>query len=46
MEAVNMGKVKFLQLAERDYVIAVNTQTISKEGTDRTIVINRLVRRQ
>ena len=37
---------KFLQLAEKDYVIAVNTQTISKEGTDRTIVINRLVRRQ
>lgn len=37
---------KFLKLAERDYTIAINKQTITKDGTDRTILINRLVRKQ
>ncbi|MDP3480604.1 MAG: methyltransferase, partial [Desulfoprunum sp.] len=30
---------KFLKLAERDYTIAINKQTITKDGTDRTILI-------
>lgn len=37
---------KFLSLAERDYAIAVNSQTIGTGGTNRTIVINRLVRKE
>lgn len=37
---------KFLKLAERDYVIAVNKQVVKKDGDDRIILINRLVRKQ
>ncbi len=37
---------KFLKLAERDYAIAINQQIIKKNGDERTILINRLVRKQ
>ncbi len=37
---------KFLQLAERKYAIAINKQTIKKDGDERIILINRLVRKK
>ncbi len=37
---------KFLKLAERDYTIAINKQIIKKDGDERVILINRLVRKQ
>ena len=37
---------KFLKLAEKDYVIAVNRQTYTKDGNPVVIIVNRLVRRQ
>jgi predicted nicotinamide N-methyase len=37
---------KFLKLAENDYTIAVNSQTYTREGTQVSIVINRLTRKR
>lgn len=37
---------KFLKLAEKDYAIAVNRQTYTKDGNPVVIIVNRLVRRQ
>lgn len=36
---------KFLKLAEMDFSIAINKQDIKRDGTNRTIIINRLVRK-
>ena len=36
---------KFLKLAEKDFSIAINKQDIKRDGTNRTIIINRLVRK-
>lgn len=37
---------KFLKLAEKDYSIAVNRQTYTREGVQVSIIVNRLMRRQ